>query len=147
MMYNLPSSGQGFRCVYSCMDESVLILNTKWASFIYERIEQRDCTKCLSNVFSLCKYFSCCISRQKNCKEFFQVYWTHVTTTHTSSVERFSENFDQKAVIYLIFFDETHWFQKCNFWKNSLSPFWGRCGHRGQMTSKPKTKKNLNENL
>ena len=33
--------------------------------------------------------------------------------THTSSVERFSENFDQKAVTCLIFFVWTHWFQKC----------------------------------
>ena len=46
--------------------------------------------------------------------------------SHTSSVKRFSENFDQEAVTYLIFFVGTHWFQKCNFWKNSLSPFWGR---------------------
>ena len=66
---------------------------------------------------------------------------------HTSSVERFSENFDQKAVTYLIFFVGTHWFQKYNFWKNSLSPFWGCRGCWGQMTSKHKTPKILNENL
>ena len=35
--------------------------------------------------------------------------------THTSSVERFSENFDQEAVTYLIFFVGTPLFQKCNF--------------------------------
>ena len=76
MMYNLPSSGQGFRCLCSCMDESVLILNPKWGSFIYERIRQRDCTKCFSNILSLCNY----VSKQRNCKEFFQVHSTHVTT-------------------------------------------------------------------
>ena len=63
--------------------------------------------------------------------------------SHTSSVKRFSENFDHKAVTYLIFFVGTHWFQKCNFWKNSLSPFWGRWG---QTTSKIKLTKILNEN-
>ena len=36
---------------------------------------------------------------------------------HTSSVERFSENFDNKAVTYIIFFVGTHWFRKCDFWK------------------------------
>ena len=55
-------------------------------------------------------------------------------------MKRFSENFDQEAVTYLIFFVGTHWFQKCNFWKNSLSPFWGRRGHWGQKTSKLKMK-------
>ena len=69
--------------------------------------------------------------------------WKHV---HTSSVERFSEKFDHKAVTYLIFFVGTHWFQKCNFWKNSLSPFWGRRGRWGQTTSKLKITKILNEN-
>ena len=44
----------------------------------------------------------------------------------------------------LSFFLGTHWFQKCNFWKNSLGPFWGR---RGQTTSKSKKTKILNENL
>ena len=34
-------------------------------------------------------------------------------------MERFSENFDQKAVTYLIFFVGTHWFQKCKFWKKN----------------------------
>ena len=66
--------------------------------------------------------------------------------THTSSVERFSENFDDEVVTYLIFFVWTHWFQKCNFWKNSLAPFWGHRGRWGQMTSKLKTVKILNEN-
>ena len=65
---------------------------------------------------------------------------------HTSSVERFSENLDNKVVTYLIFFVWTHWFQKCNFWKNSLGPFWGRRGRWGQTTSKLKTVKILNEN-
>ena len=65
---------------------------------------------------------------------------------HTSSVGRFSENVDDKVVTYLIFFVWTHWFQKCNFWKNSLGPFWGRRGHWGQTTSKLKTVKILNEN-
>ena len=65
---------------------------------------------------------------------------------HTSSVGRFSENVDDKVVTYLIFFVWTHWFQKCNFWKNSLSPFWGRRGRWGQMTSKLKIMKILNEN-
>jgi hypothetical protein len=65
---------------------------------------------------------------------------------HTTSVERFSENFDQEAVTYLIFFVETHWFQKCNFWKNSLSPFWGRQGRWGKTTSKLKIMKILNAN-
>ena len=64
--------------------------------------------------------------------------------THTSSMEIFSENFDYKALTYLIFFVGTHWFQKCNFWKNSSAPFWGRRGRRGQTTSKPKTMKILN---
>ena len=67
-------------------------------------------------------------------------------TVHTSSVERFSEYFDQKAVTYLIFFVGTHCFQKCNFWKNSLSPFRGRRGHQVQTTLKPKTMKILIEN-
>ena len=67
-------------------------------------------------------------------------------TLHTSSVERFSENFDQEAVIYLIFFVGMHWFQKCNFWKNSLSPFWGRKGCWGQMTLRLKITKILSEN-
>ena len=58
-------------------------------------------------------------------------------------VERFSENFDDKAVTYLIFFIGIHWFRKCNFWKKSLGPFWGR---RGQTTSKLKKTKILNEN-
>ena len=31
------------------------------------------------------------------------------------SVERFSENFDQKVVTYLIFFVRTHWFQKIKY--------------------------------
>ena len=48
----------------------------------------------------------------------------------TSSVERFSENFEQEAVTYLIFFVGMHWFQKCNFWKNSLSPIWSLRGQR-----------------
>ena len=65
---------------------------------------------------------------------------------HTSSVERLSENFDEKALTYLIFFVGTHWFRKCNFWKNSLDPFWGCRGPRGQTTSKLKTTKILNEN-
>ena len=56
------------------------------------------------------------------------------------------KNFDHKAVTYLIFFVGTHWFQKCNFWKNSLSPFWGRRGRWGQTTSKLKITKILNEN-
>ena len=60
---------------------------------------------------------------------------------HTSSV-----NFDHKAVTYLIFFVGTFWFQKCYFWKNSLSPFWGRRGRWGQTTSKLKITKILNEN-
>ena len=53
--------------------------------------------------------------------------------------------FDHKAVTYLIFFVGTYWFQKCNFWKNSLSPFWGRRGRWGQTTSKLKITKILNE--
>ena len=65
---------------------------------------------------------------------------------HTSSVGRFSENVDDKVVTYLIFFVWTHWFQKCNFWKHSLAPFWGRRGRWGQTTSKLKTVKNLNGN-
>ena len=40
-----------------------------------------------------------------------------------------------------------HWFQKCNFWKHSLTPFRGRWGHWGQTTSKSKMTKILNENL
>ena len=60
-----------------------------------------------------------------------------------SSLERFSENFDEKAETYLIFFLGMHWFQKCN----SLSPFWGRWGRRGQTTSKPKMTKIQKENL
>ena len=71
---------------------------------------------------------------------------THPLHKHTFSVKRFSENFDHKAVTYLIFFVGTHWFQKCNFWKNSLSPFWGRRGRWGQTTSKLKITKILNEN-
>jgi hypothetical protein len=54
--------------------------------------------------------------------------------------------FDDKVVTYLIFFLGTHWFRKYNFWKNSLGPFWGRRGRRGQTTSKLKTTKILNEN-
>ena len=65
---------------------------------------------------------------------------------HPSSVERLSEIFDDKVVTYLIFFVGTRWFQKCNFWKNSLGPFWGRRGRRGQTTSKFKTTKILNQN-
>ena len=53
---------------------------------------------------------------------------------HTSSVERLSENFEDKAVTYIIFFVGTHWFWKCIFWKSSLGPFWGRQGCRGQTT-------------
>ena len=68
------------------------------------------------------------------------------STVHTSSVGRFRENVDDKVVTYLIFFVWTHWFQKCNFWKNSLGPFWGRRGRWGQTTSKLKTVKILNEN-
>ena len=37
--------------------------------------------------------------------------------SHTSSMERFSENFDQEAVTYFIFFVGMHWFQNCNFEK------------------------------
>ena len=74
------------------------------------------------------------------------IFIVKIFTGHTSSVERFSENFDQEAVTYLIFFVGTHWFQKCNFWKNSLSPFWGRRGRWGQTTSKLKITKILNEN-
>ena len=70
----------------------------------------------------------------------------HTVVLHTSSVERFSETFDDKAVTYLIFFIGTHWFRKCNFWKNSLGPFWGRWGCRGQTTSKLETTKILNKN-
>ena len=66
---------------------------------------------------------------------------------HPSSVERFSETFSDKAVTYLIFFVGMHWFRKCNFWKNSLGPFWGRRGRPGETTSKIKTPKILNENL
>ena len=55
-----------------------------------------------------------------------------ISIRHTSSVERFSENFDEKAETCLIFFLGMHWFQKCNFWKNSLSPFQGCWGPRGQ---------------
>ena len=40
-----------------------------------------------------------------------------------------------------------HWFQKCNFWNNSLTRFRGRWGRRGQTTSKPKTTKILNTKL
>ena len=69
--------------------------------------------------------------------------WSISVMVHTSCKERFSENFDYKAVAYLIFFIGKFWFQKCNFWKKSLSPFWG-C--RGQTTWKPKTTKILNEN-
>ena len=69
-----------------------------------------------------------------------------VVTGHPSSVERLSEIFDDKVVTYLIFFVGTRWFQKCNFWKNSLGPFWGRRGRRGQTTSKFKTTKILNQN-
>ena len=65
---------------------------------------------------------------------------------HTSSVKRFSESFDQEAATYLIFFIGMHWIQKCNVWKNSLSPFWGRRGRWGQTTSKLKTVKILNKN-
>ena len=65
---------------------------------------------------------------------------------HTSFKERFSENFDLKAVTHLIYFVGMLWFQKWNFWKNPLSPFWGRRGRWGQMTSKLKTVKILNEN-
>ena len=36
---------------------------------------------------------------------------------HTSCKVLFSVNFDKKVVTYLIFFVETFWFQKCNFWK------------------------------
>ena len=50
---------------------------------------------------------------------------------HTSSVERFSENFDQEAMTYLIFFVGTPWFQKCNFWKNSLVKIFTESLHRG----------------
>ena len=71
-------------------------------------------------------------------------YYTN--SMHTSSVERFSENFLDKAVTYTIFFIGTHWFRKCNFWKNSLGPFWGRRGRQGQTTLKLKTTKILNEN-
>ena len=73
--------------------------------------------------------------------------WSLPKPSNPSSVERFSENVDLKALTYLIFFVWTHWFQKCNFWKNSLGPFWGRRGRRGQTTSKLKTTKILNENL
>ena len=59
---------------------------------------------------------------------------------HTSSVKRFSQNFDQEAVTYLIFFVGMHWFQKFP------SPFWGRRGRWGQTTSKIKITKILNEN-
>ena len=75
-------------------------------------------------------------------KHFGQLY----CIAHTSSVERFSENFDQKVVTYLIFFVGTHWFQKCNLKKNSLSPFWGLRGRWGQTTSKLEITKILNEN-
>ena len=53
---------------------------------------------------------------------------------HTSSAERLSENFEDKAVTYIIFFVGTHWFWKCIFWKISLGPFWGRQGCQGQTT-------------
>ena len=46
---------------------------------------------------------------------------------------------------YLIFFLGMHWFQKCNFWKKSLSPFWGQV-RWGQTASKLKIMKILNEN-
>ena len=39
----------------------------------------------------------------------------------TSVLERFSENFDQETVTYLIFVG-MHWFQKCNFWKKIPEP-------------------------
>jgi hypothetical protein len=57
--------------------------------------------------------------------------WGYPYGGHTSSVE--------------IFFVGTHWFQKGNFWKNSLSPFRGRWGRWGQTTSKLKIMKILNE--
>ena len=60
---------------------------------------------------------------------------------HSSSVERFSENFDKKAETCHISFLGMHRFQKHNLWKNSLSPFWGHWGRRGQTTSKPKMTK------
>ena len=50
----------------------------------------------------------------------------HSKVAHPSSVDRFSENFDKKAETCLIFFLGMHWFQKCNFWKKSLSSFRGR---------------------
>ena len=60
---------------------------------------------------------------------------------HPFSVDRCSV-----AELYLIFLSLMHWFQKCNFWKNSLSPFWSHRGCSGQATSKPKTTKIINEN-
>ena len=85
--------------------------------------------------------------------QFYPMYHTFSTwmadrccCSHTSSMERFSENLDDKVVTYLIFFVWTHWFQKCNFWKHSLGPFWGRRGRWGQTTSKLKTVKILNKN-
>ena len=41
---------------------------------------------------------------------------------HTSCNEGFSENDNYKAVTYLIFFGGKFWFQKYDFWKNSLRP-------------------------
>ena len=59
---------------------------------------------------------------------FFLKHIRYFLPTHTTSVDTFSEKFDQEDVTHLIFFLGTHWFQKRNFWKNSLSAFWGHWG-------------------
>ena len=69
--------------------------------------------------FSHLKYAHC----PPGCWALHGLLFHKVNSVHTSSVERFSENFDDKAVTYFIFFVGTHWFRKCNFWKNSLGPF------------------------
>ena len=67
------------------------------------------------------------------------------TMLHHSSVERFIEISTRKLWHTSSFLLESL-ISKCNFWKNSLSPFWGPQGRWGQTTSKPKTTKILNEN-
>ena len=100
------------------------------------------CGSCISTVIFIfsailivCTFpFSLCV-----CIKMVQVWNYSFSQTFTRPV-------DQKAVTHLIFFVGTHWFQKYNFWKNSLSPFWGRRGRWGQTTSKLKIMKILNEN-
>ena len=59
-------------------------------------------------IFYSCYVLDVIVIRQKIWNTFLSLTNPSAISDHTSSVERFSENFDDKAVTYLIFFVGTH---------------------------------------